>query len=137
METWYLVQVNLDKTDPVAAKELGRYWVHWMIRHHVDCQSKTTRMCRFWPEVHVRATDPLQPYGQLVPVRPGKQGSVLKRPDRILYEDEVDLASNLLHGPIDYEGEGQLIGEPNWTAMSRKADIRGIDTANAEVIEPL
>jgi hypothetical protein len=32
---WYLVQVNLDKTDPLAAKELGRYWVHWMIRHHV------------------------------------------------------------------------------------------------------
>jgi hypothetical protein len=43
-ETWYLVQVNLDKTDPLAAKELGRYWVHWMIRHHVNCLSKQTRL---------------------------------------------------------------------------------------------
>ena len=35
-ETWYLVQVNLDKTDPVSAKELGHYWVHWVLRHHVE-----------------------------------------------------------------------------------------------------
>jgi hypothetical protein len=41
IQTWYLVQVNLNKTDPVlSAKRLGHYWVHWMIRHHVDCQSK-------------------------------------------------------------------------------------------------
>jgi hypothetical protein len=136
-ETWYLVQVNLNKTDQVAAKELGRNWVHWMIRHHVDCQSKQTRLCRFWPEVHVRTTDPLQPYGQLVPVQPGRQRSVLKRPDRILYEDEIDLASNLLHGPIDYYGDQHQVSEPNWTAMSTKASIRGIDTDNMNSIEPL
>jgi hypothetical protein len=136
-ETWYLVQVNLNKTDQVAAKELGRNWVHWMIRHHVDCQSKQTRLCRFWPEVHVHTTDPLQPYGQLVPVQPGRQRSVLKQPDRILYEDEIDLASNLLHGPIDYYGDQHQVSEPNWTAMSTKASIRGIDTDNMNSIEPL
>jgi hypothetical protein len=102
-ETWYLVQVDLDKTDPLAAKELGRYWVHWMIRHHVDCLSKQTRLCRFWSEVHERTTNLLQPYGRIVPVHPGHQKAVLKRPDRILYEDEVDLASGLLHVPINYE----------------------------------
>jgi hypothetical protein len=60
-ETWYLVQVNLDKTDPLAAKELGRYWVHWMIRHHVNCLSKQIRLCRFWPEVHERTTNRSNP----------------------------------------------------------------------------
>jgi hypothetical protein len=67
-ETWYLVQVNLDKTDLLAAKELGWYWVHWMICHHVDCLSKPTRLCRFWPEIHECATNPLQPYQRIIPV---------------------------------------------------------------------
>jgi hypothetical protein len=136
-ETWYLVQVNLDKTDPLAAKELGRYWVHWMIRHHVDCLSKQTRLCRFWPEVHERTTNPLQPYGRIVPVRPGHQKSVLKRPDRILYEDEVDLASGLLHGPINYERDSSTLSELAWNAMFLKATLRGIDTNNANSVEPL
>ena len=136
-ETWYLVQVNLDKTDPVSAKGLGRYWVHWMIRHHVDCQSKQTHACRFWPEIHVLTTDSLQPYGKIVPVRPGRQGSVLKRADRILYEDEVDLASGLLHGPVNFDKDGSTISQPNWTSMIKKATLRGIDTADVNSIEPL
>ncbi len=136
-ETWYLVQVNLDKTDPVAAKELGRYWVHWMIRHHTDSRSKQTRLCRFWPEVHERTADPLQPYGRIVPVRPGRQDSVLKNHDRILYEDDVDLASGLLHGPINFDADGCVISEFHWAAMIAKATLRGIDTDNANSVEPL
>jgi hypothetical protein len=30
----------------------------------------------------------------------------VKCPSRILYEDEVDLASGLLYGPIDFNGDG-------------------------------
>jgi hypothetical protein len=135
-ETWYLVQVNLDKTDPLAAKELGRYWVHWMICHHVDCLSKQICLCQFWPEVHERTTNPLQPYGQIVPVRPGHQKAVLKRPGRILYEDEVDLASGLLHGPINYERDSSALSELAWNAMFLKATLRGIDTNNANSVEP-
>jgi hypothetical protein len=108
-----------------------------MIRHHVDCQVKQTRECRFWPEIHVLTTDPLQPYGKIVPVRPGRQGAVLKRADRILYEGEVDLASGLLHGPINFDKDGSSISEPNWTSMIKKATLRGIDTDNANSVEPL
>ena len=136
-EAWYLVQVNLEKTDPVSAKELGRYWVHWMIRHHIDCKTKQTHMCRFWPEVHELTTNPLQPYGRIIPVRPGKHPSVLTRPDRILYEDEVDLASSILHGPIAFEGTSSTIEETDWTAMINKATLRGIDTHNVYSIDPL
>ena len=136
-EAWYLVQVNLEKTDPVSAKELGRYWVHWMICHHIDCRTKQTRECRFWPEVHVRTTGPLQPYGPIVPVRPGRHKAVLKRPDRLLYEDEVDLASGILHGPIDYDGDGHSISEPDWSVMITNATLRGIDTGNVNYIDPL
>jgi hypothetical protein len=108
-----------------------------MIRHHVDCLSKQTRLCRFWPEVHERTTNPLQPYGQIIPVRPGHQKAVLKRPDRILYEDEVDLASGLLHGPINYERDCSTLSELAWNAMILKATLRGIDTNNANSVEPL
>jgi hypothetical protein len=97
-------------------------------------------MCRFWPEVHKLTADPLQPYGRIVPVRPGRQGwqdSVLKNHDRILYKDDVDLASGLLHGPINFDGDGCFISEPHWAAMMAKATLRGIDTDNANSVEPL
>ncbi len=69
-ETWYLLQVNLDRTDPGAAKEFGQYWiVHWMIPLHVDCQSTSThRWCWFWPEQHVLTANPLEPHRKIVPV---------------------------------------------------------------------
>jgi hypothetical protein len=56
-------------------------------------------------------TNELQPYGRIVPVRPGHHKAVLKRPGRILYEDEVDLASGLLHGPINYERDCLTLSE--------------------------
>jgi hypothetical protein len=31
-ETWYFVQVNLDMTDLVSAKEFGQRWEHWVTR---------------------------------------------------------------------------------------------------------
>jgi hypothetical protein len=108
-----------------------------MIRHHVDCLSKQTRLCQFWPEVHEQTTNPLQPYGRIVPVRPGRQHAVLKRPNRILYEDEADLASGLLHGPVNYENDRATVSEPAWNAMLLKATLRGIDTNNANSLEPL
>jgi hypothetical protein len=108
-----------------------------MIRHHVDCLSEKTRLCRFWPEVHGRTTNPLQPYGRIIPVRPAHQKAVLKRPGRILYEDEVDLASGLLHGPINYERDCSTLSELAWNLMFLKATLRGIDTNNANSVKPL
>jgi hypothetical protein len=80
-ETWYLVQVNLNKTNPLAAKELGRYWVHWMICHHVDCLSKQTCLCRFWPEVHERT--PALRTDRTCPTRPPQGSPETPRPDPI------------------------------------------------------
>jgi hypothetical protein len=108
-----------------------------MIRHHVNCLSKQTRLCPFWPEVHGQTTNPLQPYGQIVPVQPGHQKAVLKRPSRILDEDEVDLASGLLHGPINYKRDCSTLSEPAWNAIFLKATLRGIGTNNANSVEPL
>jgi hypothetical protein len=28
---WFIVQVNLDRTNPIAATQQGVYWVHWLI----------------------------------------------------------------------------------------------------------
>jgi hypothetical protein len=105
----------------------------------VDYQSEQTHACRFWPEIYVHlTTNPFQPHGKIVPVRPGRQDAVLKHANRILYECEVDLASSLLHGPINFDKDGRSICEPNnWAAMITKAPLRGMDTDNANSVEPL
>jgi hypothetical protein len=81
--------------------------------------------------------DPLQHYGRIVPVQSGHQNAVLKRPDQILYEEEVDLTSSLLHGPINYEKYRSSLSQPAWNAMFLKATLRGFDTNNANSVEPL
>jgi hypothetical protein len=43
LPSWFMVQVNLDKTDLVAAKEQGVYWIHWMVRHFQDCLKRPTK----------------------------------------------------------------------------------------------
>jgi hypothetical protein len=57
-ETWYLVQVNLDKTDAVAAK---RTWS--LLGTLDDLPPHRLPVQAIWPEVHERTADPLQPYG--------------------------------------------------------------------------
>ncbi len=95
----------------------------------MDYQSEQTHACRFWPEIYVHlTTNPFQPHGKIVPVRPGRQGAVLKCADWILYEGEVDLASGLLYGPINFDKDGSSISEPNWTSMIKKATLRGSST---------
>jgi hypothetical protein len=102
IERWFLIQVDLDRMDPVAAKQQGVYWVHWMIRHYKDCLKQTIQECRYWPEVHERTQDPMNPYGRIIPVRPGKHTSILRQGNRILYKGEIDLASKLIHRPTNF-----------------------------------
>jgi hypothetical protein len=82
-------------------------------------------------------TNPLQPYGKMVPAQPGCKGAVLKCTDWILYEGAVDLASGLLHGPIDFNRDGSDISEMDWTAMITKGTLQGIHTDITNSIEPL
>jgi hypothetical protein len=105
----------------------------------MDCLSKPAlHLCPFWPDIlHKRTTNPLQPYGWIIPVRPGHQIAVLKRPDWILYEDKVDLSSGLLHGSLNHEKYCSTLSEPAWNAMFLKATLRGIDTNNANSVKPL
>jgi hypothetical protein len=87
-EIWYLIQVNLNKTDPL----LGT------LDDPPPC-GLSIQIDRCMPVLasnHVLITDPLQPYGKIVPVQPGRQDAVLKHTNLILYEGKVDL-SGLLH----------------------------------------
>ena len=97
-----------------------------------------TRECRYWPEVHERTTDPQNPYGAIIPVRPGRPLTILRPCHRILYEDEFELASNLLHGPVNYRTDGRhSIPIPEWDLLATKAALRGIDTRDIHQIVPL
>jgi hypothetical protein len=126
---WFLVQVNLEQMDPVAAKQQGIYWVYWLIQHYQDCLKLPTGECRYWPEVHERTTDPKNPYGPIIPVRPGRHRTILRQGNRKLYEDKFELATNLLHGPVNYQTGGRhVIPIPEWEILSQKAALKDIDT---------
>ena len=48
---WYLVQVDLEKTDPVEAHQQGGYVCKWWIKYHDDSRKRKTKDCRFWPDM--------------------------------------------------------------------------------------
>jgi hypothetical protein len=51
-----------------------------------------TQECQYWPEVHECTADPQNPYGPIIPVRPGCHLTILCQGNRILYEDKFKLA---------------------------------------------
>ena len=57
MPKWYLVEVDLEETDPVAAKERGMYWCQWWIKNHQDSMKLPIWSCQFWPEVWIKGKD--------------------------------------------------------------------------------
>jgi hypothetical protein len=42
-KTWYLVQVNLDKTNSAADKTHRQYWIQWLICHHSHSKNKLVK----------------------------------------------------------------------------------------------
>ena len=48
---WYLVQVDMEQSDPVTMRDYGVYPCRWYIRHHEDCTKIPIMECRFWPDI--------------------------------------------------------------------------------------
>jgi hypothetical protein len=123
----------------MAAKEQGIYWIHWMIRHFRDCLQMPMKECRYWPEVHEKTNDPNNPYGPIIPVRgPGRHETILRQGNRILYEDEFDLATNMIHGPVNFgKGGKHVIPTQEWVIFKQKAAICELDMRDTDQIVPL
>ena len=65
---WYLVQVDMDQSDPVTIKYYRVYRCQWYIRHHEDCTKRPITECCFWPEIREIHQD--STLGNMWPVRP-------------------------------------------------------------------
>jgi hypothetical protein len=134
--TWYVVQVDLDETDPIAAKDWGVYRARWYIRHHRDSKKNLHCNCRFWPEIHELNSD--NSFGPVYPVGPEKaEAFVVKHSNRYgWYQLDVNIAEAGLVGPFDFDKEYHI---PNaaWDQLRIKAAEQNLNIANAFEICPL
>ena len=120
LPNWYLVQVDLEKTDPVEAHQQGKYICKWWIKHHTDSLKRKTRDCRFWPDV--RQFNEKGVLTQLLLISLDKCERFLERWNKKYgwFQDEVCLAEHLLVGPFD------LINKPGPRSL-RKMEKNRID----------
>ena len=130
MPTWYVVQVDLDETDPLVAKDWGVYHVKWYIRHHEDAKSMLQCNCRFWPEIHEIIPD--GGFGPLYPVSPHKVAKTLEKQGNRFgwYQLDINLAENGLVGPFDFAPNHKI---PNaaWDQLRIKAAEQKLDVESA------
>ena len=100
---WYLVQVDLDATDPDLAWKRGTYRCKWLVKCHTDSLRWQTWDCWFWPDVREVGKNNI--LTSLVAVAPHSVEGFLRKKQNKKYvwsEDEVCLAEHLLVGPFNF-----------------------------------
>ena len=141
LERWYLVQVDLNETDPHAAKQVGRYHCKWYVRHADDSREMATRNARFWPEIHVIRDGVL---AEMILVRPNKVTTFLRDKGSrkyAWYQDEVSLGEDRLVGPFDFKSGTQdrprqhCVDSAQWDELLKFSET--VDTSMVDVVDPL
>jgi hypothetical protein len=131
-DKWFLVQVDLDETDPQLALQFGRYHCRWYIRHCEDSHKELTRRCRFWPEIHEVQDGVLS---TMLAVRPDKVLKFLKsRNDVAWYQLDVDLAEHKLVGPFNFLPKN-LVDHTHWDRLVGYDN--DVDVSNVDCVDPL
>ena len=91
----YLLQVDMDQSDPFSMSNYGVYHCQWYLRKHEDCKKYTTMACRFWPEI--RAKNQGGTLGKMLLVRPSKAQDLLqKNQTYVWYQDDISLDEHRL-----------------------------------------
>jgi hypothetical protein len=137
---WFLVQVDINETDPQEAVQVGRYHCRWYIRHVDDSFKEKTRFARFWPEVHELRDGVL---GKIVVVRPDKVRKLTEQKKARLawYQDKVDLVNDRLVGPFDFmpvttrQRKQNLIDNEYWAELLTFSET--VDTTMVDEVDPL
>ena len=142
---WYLVQVDEDNTNPIAAREFGVYRVRWYIPHHQDLTKRTLAECRWWPEIREQIpTTSGARAGKHLPTQPNKAQKLIDTDDTVMwFQDDVHLAEFRLVGPFDFSTiritrgpqarvskEEFHIDNIYWQELERIAPSRDIDVSN-------
>jgi hypothetical protein len=133
---WALVQVDMDETDPIAAKQLGIYVVRWYTAHPDDLRYRPPSQCRYWPRIH--AITESSAYGTQFHVKPTKTEAYLREhgASRAWYANEVNLLDNSIFGPFNFRrpatptAENHTIAETHWKTLTQRSPSFSVDSDN-------
>ena len=141
--TWKLAQVDLDATDPRAAKTFGQYKVQWWTPSLTDRKSLVVRECRFTPDVRtVRADGTL---GRRHPIKHERIDRALASDPTIRWmSDTINLTEDMITGPFNFDlvrtaprgqkrtvrPESHHINDIYWNQLERNGPMLNIPTDN-------
>ena len=128
-ERWFLVQVDMEESDPIVERQLGVYRVRWWIRHASNSKECLQCNCRYWLEIHEMANREL---GAIMVIQPQQVEQLLTEQANhyAWYQLDVNLAENAITGPFDFTpvgNENHHIAQAQWQGMQTQARILQVD----------
>ena len=110
---WYLVQVDMDNSDPATMREYGVYCCWWYIRKHKDCTKHPNTESHFWREI--RTKDQNDTLENMLLVRPSKVHNLLQNNyTYIWYQYGISLADHRIVVPFQFGRETKnILKQPN------------------------
>ena len=147
---WYLVQIDLDATNPQLAKTMGTYSARWLTPHHVDRRHKPLTDCRFWPDICRRPTPTEPPSREPIPTSPAKAEELVRNdPTAAWIEDDVNLATDRLVGPFEFQPSpdrtttrqkttkfAQVVDLTHWDQLVIACQRVDLDASDVDTIPP-
>ncbi len=143
---WSLIQVDLNETDPIAARDFAIYRVKWYDVNEQDSSTKPVAECRFWPKLQEFDDDSsFVRYLQMKPNKVSNHLSYISGSDWC--QADVALGEDRLVGPFDFttarDTHGPLnkvIKFPNcvdncyWEELERVAGRRDVDMSDIRTV---
>ena len=113
---WSLVQVDLNETDPVAARDFAIYRVKWYDVNEQDSKTKPVVECRFWPKLQEFDDD--GSFVRYLQMKPNKVSNYLSHiAESDWCQADVALGEDRLVGPLISRPPATLVGPT--TKLSR------------------
>ena len=148
---WRLAQVDLNETDPYAAKHYGQYRVRWWTAASHDRSHRMVRECRFAPDVRTIRAD--QSLGKRHPVKPERITAALESDPTIRWMgDTVNITEDRIAGPFNFckvriglrgpkqqaVSEAYHIDDTYWAQLEQRGPEMGVRVENirSKVTDP-
>ena len=98
---WYLVQVDMDQSDPVTMRYYMVYQCRWYIRHREDFANHPIMECLFWSEIIEMQQDGT--FRKMWTVIPLQVNDFLKKSQGcVWYQDDISLDEHRLVGTFQF-----------------------------------
>ena len=102
----YLVQVDMEQSDPIDMRDYGVYPCRWYIINHKYFTQHRTMECCFW--LYIREMKQYGTPGKMILVRPLKVNGFLQRYKiYVWYQDNISLADHSMVGSFKFIKTGR------------------------------